>query len=154
MDLIGARDWADYKSLIGQDAFDTFGQKIIIWRKQTSNIDRYGEDNIAGSHVDIPLTCLVNYNYMRSWPITTLTESGETNQQSIQVLFSKKYLLSLGYLNADGIFDYQPDYDRFILDGLIRKPVGDSSVSQSHDEDTMFEVIMAEQRTPTGLMRT
>lgn len=154
MDLIGAKDWADYKSLIGQDAFDSFGQKTIVWRKQTSNVDRYGEDNIGGSTVDIPLMCLVNYNYMRSWPITLETESGENYEQSIQVLFSKKYLLSLGYLNSSGVLDYQPDYDRFILDGLIRKPVGDSSVSQAHDEDVMFEVIMIEQKTQTGLKRT
>lgn len=155
MDLIGTQDWNDYKKVIGQDAFDTFGQATIIWRRKVDpSINRYGEDVNNNATVDIPLTCLVNYNYMRSWPITSLTESGENNEQSIQVLFSKTYLQSLGYINDAGLFIYQPDFDRFILDGLIRKPVGDSSISQAKDGAIMFEVLMIEQRTETGRIRS
>jgi hypothetical protein len=155
MDMIGDKDWADYNQLIGTDAFDSFAEATIIWRRKVDpSINRYGEDININSTIDIPLRCIVNYNYMRSWPITNQTESGETNEQSIQVLFSKTHLKSLGYLNGDGLFIYQPDYDRFLLDGTIRKPVGDSSVSQARDGSIMFEVIMVEQRTETGQIRS
>lgn len=156
MQLISDADWNDYKSLIGNDAFDTFGQATIIWRRAKSpGIDRFKEDGATSNTEDIPLKCLVNYNYMRSWPITSFAtgESGELNEQSIQVLFSKNYLQSLGYVNADGLFSYLPDFDRFLLDGLIRKPVGDSSVSQAKDGSMIFEVIMVEQSTKTGKKR-
>lgn len=153
MDLIGAADWADYQSLIGVDALDTFAQATIVWRRQITNVDRWKEDNVEGQTQDITLRCLVNYNYMRSWPITNMTESGEIEQQSIQVLFFKDYLNGLGYVNNNGLFIYKPDYDRFVLDGLIRKPVGDSSVSQAKYGALLFEVIMVEQRTLTGQMR-
>lgn len=153
MDLVGTQDWNDFKSLFGTDVVDTFMQAIIIWRRVTSNLDRWKEGNGINT-LDIPLQCLVNYNYMRSWPITNLTESGETEEQSIQVLFAKDYLNSLGYINQNGLFIYQPDIDRFILDGLIRKPVGDSSVSQAANGALLFEVIMVEQATRTGTIRS
>lgn len=153
MDQIGAQDWEDYKALIGSDSFDTFGQAKIIWRRLITNVDRFGEDNIAGQTVDIPLTCLANYNYMRSWPITVFSESGSNYEQSVQVLFSKSYLQGLGYVNDAGLFIYKPDYDLFILDGLIRRPVGDSAVSQAKDGALIYEIILVEQRTPTGTSR-
>lgn len=154
MDLIGKANWNDFKKLIGEHAHDTFSKAIIIWRREVTDIDRWKEDNAQGQTVDIPLECLVNYNYFRSWPITLTTESGETQEQSIQVLFSKNYLSGIGYLNDDGFFDYNPDKDLFVLDGLIRRPMGDSSVSQAYDESLMVEVIMIEQKTPTGTSRS
>lgn len=154
MDLVGSDNWADFKALFGEYASDTFAKATIIWRKLLSNVDRWKEDNDLGTTVDIPLTCLVNYNYMRSWPISNMTESGETEEQSIQVLFNKQYLQSQGYLDDSGKFNYEPDMDRFVLDGLIRKPMGDTSVSQAYDSTLWFVVIMIEQRTPTGTERS
>lgn len=151
MKLVSDQDWADFKNLFKNDVPDTFAQADIIWRRsKTPNLDRWKEDNPSVVTEDITLKCLVNYNYLRSWPITNFTEAGELNGQSIQVLFSKQYLFNNGYLNNAGAFDYNADFDRFILDGTIRKPAGDSSVSQAYDESIWYEVIMVEQRTATG----
>lgn len=154
MDLVGTGDWEDFKNLISVDSSDTFGKQTIIWRRLKSSVDRYKEDNSQGTYHDVTLRCLVNYNYMRSWPITNFTEAGELQAQSIQVIFYKKYLKDNGYLTADGKLDYKPDHDRFVLDGIIRKPVGDSSISQAGDESLLYEVIMEELKTPTGEGRT
>ena len=153
MNLISDQDNNDFKALFGMDAADTFAQQTIIWRRQTTNIDRWKEDNNSGITTDVALKCLINYNYMRSWPISNMKEAGETEEQSIQVLFNKAYLQSLGYLDQYGKFDYQADYDRFIVDGTIRKPMGDTSVSQAFDTSLWYVVIMVEQRTPTGTDR-
>lgn len=155
MKLIDQADLDDFRNLIQTDAFDTFGLVIIIWRRviNPSVSDRYREDTTKPSTVDINLRCIVNYNYLRSWPITNMEEAGELESQSIQVLFSKKDLRDGGYMNDAGLFLYDPAYDRFILDGLIRKPIGDSSVSQLDTESLLYEVIMVEQATPTGAKR-
>jgi hypothetical protein len=149
MDLL-ANDWDDFKNLISVDGQDTFCKQTIIWRRVTTKVDPFMEDNSQGLHQDITLKCLCNYNYMRSWPVTNFTESGGNDRQSTQVLFTKEYLRGLGYLNADGYFDYNPVLDKFILDGLIMEPAGDSSVSQAGDDPLLQEVILVRQPTTTG----
>jgi len=137
-----------FKGLMASAA-DTFAQQTITWRRRTSTLQRFKEDD-TNKTADVELKCLCNYNYLRSWPITNNKESGEINAQSVQVLFGKQYLKDLGYLDNDGKFIYNQDYDRFILDGTIRKPVGDTGVSQVFDEAVWVSVIMVEQPTATG----
>lgn len=150
MDLVGATDWAAFESLISTDAHDTFFQQSIVWKRQRTRLDVYGEDNEAGLYDSITLKCLLNYNYMRTWPITKVTESGETDEQSIQIFFSKKYLRDLGYLNGDDYFIYNSGTDKFIIDGLLMKPMGDSSVSQAEGGALLISVIVVRQPTITG----
>lgn len=155
MKQIRDQDWTDFKNLIQTDAFDTFAPNtIIIWRRSINPAvaDRYREDGPATT-VDINLRAIVNYNYMRSWPVTSFEEAGELQAQSIQVLFSMADLEAGGYL-TDGHFSYNPDYDRFVVDGIIRKPAGDSGVSQDNTGPLLYEVIMVEQATETGEKRT
>lgn len=157
--LISDGDFADFNNLIQVDGFDTFADGMtIIWRRalNPSVMDRYREDGPPSTQ-DVVLRAIVNYNYMRSWPITNQEESGELQGQSIQVIFSMKDLEIGGYLKTvDGQlhFDYNPDYDRFVVDGIIRKPSGDSGVSQSNVGPLLYEVIMIEQATATGENRT
>lgn len=154
MQIVTDADIAEFKRLFNEDAQDTFAKTTIIWRRLVNpSADRYREDITSDTTQDITLHCIVNYNYMRSWPVSGLAESGQLEEQSVQVLFVKDYLNKLGYV-TNGRFNYQPDFDRFILDGLIRKPVGDSSVSQAFDEALFYEVILIEQATPTGTKRS
>lgn len=153
MQIVSNADMAEFKRLFNEDVQDTFALTTIIWRRMINpSADRFREDTNTDTTQDIELKCIVNYNYMRSWPVSGLAESGQLEEQSIQVLFVKDYLNKLGYV-VDGRFDYRPDFDRFVLDGLIRKPMGDSSVSQAFDEALFYEVIMIEQATPTGEKR-
>lgn len=148
--LISGADWAAFESLISDDVQDTFFQQKIIWRRATTMSDRYGEDNEALITSDIPLLCQLNYNYMRTWPITKTSEAGETDEQSIQIYFTKKYLRDLGYLNSNDYFIYNPGLDRFIIDGLIMKPMGDSSAAQAEDGALLISVIVVRQPPDTG----
>lgn len=148
--LIAGSDWSSFESLISTDAQDTFFQQNIIWRKVLTTKDRYGEDNPAAITSDITLKCLLNYNFMRSWPISKTSEAGETDEQSIQILFVKKYLRDLGYLNGDDYLVYDPGMDRFIIDGMIMKPMGDSSVSQAEGGALLISLIVVRQPSTTG----
>lgn len=146
--LINDAQWERYERTIN-DAMETFANKEIIWRRFTKQVNRFGEDP-QETYSDITLKCLINYNYMRSWPITFTSDSGELDRQSMQVLFSKDYLKTSGYLTIDGSLDYDPAMDRFIIDGLVMKSFGDTPVSQSNNLDLMYSVIVKREETKTG----
>lgn len=146
--LITPAQWAKYKQAIN-DGLETFAQKEIIWLKYVNQINRFGEDPEIAP-VQITLKCLINYNYMRSWPITFTSDSGELDRQSMQVLFSLQYLRDEGHLTGDNSLDYDPGMDRFIIDGMIMKGSGDTPVSQAEGEDLMYSLIVKREETDTG----
>lgn len=148
MELLSGGDWAAFENLI-KNAHDTFNTKIITWIRYPSQLNRYGEDPVSTPTIT-PLKVLINYNYMRTWPITFTTESGELDRQSLQLLINKDYLRDLGYLNADGYFDYDEANDRFGIDGMVHKAFGDTPISQSKTDDLLFSIVVKREETPTG----
>lgn len=154
MDIVGIQNWDEFKKLMG-DAHDTFNQKIILWKRRNADLDRYGEDVLppADATSNIYLKVLLNYNYMRTWPITFTSDTGEMDRQSIQMLINKDYLKSLGYINSNGYFEYNSDHDRFIVDGLVHKASGDTVVSQIPQDDILVSIILKREETPTGKTR-
>jgi hypothetical protein len=152
MDLLGAQAWSDYKALM-RDAHDTFAQKDMIWKRLKSTLDRYGEDSDDNGYDIITLKVLINYNYMRSWPITFQTETGGLDRQSVQILINKDYLRELGYINGNGFFEYDPVLDVFIIDGLKHVPFGDTPASQIQDDDVFITLILKRDESPTQYKR-
>lgn len=148
-ELISQPEWAEYKSLM-LDAHDTFNQKTITWLRRQVQIQRFGEDPQDNGFVPIQLKVLLNYNYRRTWPISLTTETGELDKQSVQVYVNKQYLETLGFINDAGAFNYNPDVDRFIIDGLVWKPVGDTSAAQANSQDILISFILKREETITG----
>lgn len=150
-DLVKPEDWADFKNVM-RDAHDTFERKQIQWvrNKTRVNVNMEDSNNVKET---VTLEVQLNYNYMRSWPITSATETGELDRQSIQLLANKQYLSELGYINTSGAFEYNPDLDRFIIDGLVYKSFGDTAVSQAHDDDILVSIILKREETKTGDQR-
>ena len=146
--LVGATVWAKYKAAM-MDAHDTFANKEIIWVRAKRKESRYGEDK-PKEPTQITLLGLYNSNFMRTWPVTIPTSSGEIDEQSAQLFFNKEYLLGLGYLNADGYFDYNPGLDRFLIDGIEYKPFGDTATAQMHDDDAWVTVIIKRSPAESG----
>jgi|SRR5882757_4846236 len=153
MNVISDIDWDSFRALHETDVQDTFFQQQIIWKRQRTRVDRFGEDNSSATVDSISLKCLLNYNFMRTWPISKTGEAGETDEQSIQIYFGKKYLRDLGYLDANDYFAYDPGYDRFVIDGMIMKPMGDSSVAQIQTNSLLVSVIVVRQPPATGKLR-
>ncbi len=131
------------------NAFASFAQKQIIWARKGVTLNRFNEDTEVPP-TNIYLPALLNYNYMRTWPSTSQTESGENDGQSMQVLLYKKYLVENNYITPQGYLDFDPGYDFFIIDGLKYKPSGDTSVSQMHDNDLLYSVILHRINPQTG----
>lgn len=148
MQLISNADWDDFRQVM-RDGHDTFEKKVIIWLRKVITTNTYMEDSNP-TPVEVNLEVQLNYNYMRTWPITQQTEMGEIDKQSVQVLINKEYLRENGYINSDNYFDYNMDHDRFIIDGMLMKAVGDTAASQAVDDDILITFILKREETETG----
>ena len=149
-DLIGSLNWTSYQNLIGNDAFDTFFQKDLIWKRANPFLDSNGEDEIGRTFTDITLKCLVDYNDFRTWPINRNSETGELDKQTMVILFSIKYLEGLGYMNANGNLDYSVGEDRFTLDGILYKSMGDTNTAQAQDIPLLAQLVLEREVTDTS----
>lgn len=148
--LLTLADWEDYNTIINE-ALGDFSSKTMQWLRKISQLDRYMEDtgdrgNMLQPPVDIPVLC--NYNWIRSWPINRISDSGELALQTIQIIIQQKWLKEHDYLTPQGFFNYSAD-DRFIIDGLLYKSFGDTLVSQSNT-DLIFSLILRREETLTG----
>jgi hypothetical protein len=146
-ELITAADFQDFKDLM-YSAHKTFNKKVLLWFRQASSLDRWGEDSPNG-FIPVVLLVLVNYNYMRNWPATLPVESGKDDRESMQVLINKQYLKESGYLTPQGYFDFKPDNDMFAMDGVIYRSYGDTMASQSGSDDILMTLILRREKLNT-----
>lgn len=146
--LLSTQDWGDYKRLLS-DAHEAFSQKQITWRKQNVTINRFQED-FPNQHTDTTLLVLINYNYRRSWPINVSSETGDDDEQVMQVLINKEYLRQGGLLDNYGAFNYNEVDDRFIVDGTVYKVFGDTAAAQMQSDDVYFTIILKRIQLHTG----
>ena len=148
MNLLGTTGWDKFVSAM-TDAHDTFHQKEITWRRLKSELNFHGEDNTVNGYTDVTLRVQLNYNLMRTWPIAFRTETGDLDRQSVQIMINKLYLNGLGYIGANGRFTYDASQDKFIIDGLVHIPVGDTAGSQAYEDDILFTIIVKRDETET-----
>jgi hypothetical protein len=142
--------WQVYKNIINK-AHDIFNKDIVTWRRLTTGLQPFGEDDVSNdSFEDIDLEVLITYNIFRTWPITQNTPEGILDRENIVLMFTKKYLLDLGYLNADGYFAFNPGRDTFIHHGQEYRAMGETPISQAYDDALHIYIILIRQKTPTG----
>lgn len=149
-DLIGSINWSLYQNLIGDDAFDTFFQQDLTWKRANAFLDVHGEDQIGKTFTDVNLKALIDYNDFRTWPITRVAETGELDRQTMVVLLGIKNLASLGYINSNGNFDFKEDEDRFTLDGILYKSLGTTNTAQAQDQPLMVQLVLEREATLTS----
>ena len=70
------------------------------------------------------------------------TISGELQYDDQVLYISKNQLETLGYLNKYGYWDFNWAEDRFIVNGKVLQPGGDTQVAQAKDEALLFFVIL------------
>ena len=145
--LLGS-DWNDYKDVMS-DAHATFNQKVIKWSHFPITLNRYQEDNNT-QPVVTDLLGLLNYNYRRGWPVNKTSDSGEEDEQSIQILFNKEYLKTNNLINPDGYFPYDVSNDIFTIDGINYKSFGDTEAAQMRDDDVFITIIVKRIKPDTG----
>lgn len=157
MSTLTDQDWLKFQSVL-DGANGSLNQKQLIWYRYLSpldiNLEDFGEINKAQldnptQYSKVYLKALLNYNYMRTWPVDQNTQEGKLDRQSLQVFLNKTYLKSLNYLTGHTNFDYNPDFDRFVIDGLLYRPVGDTSASQAGAIDIFYLLILQREESET-----
>jgi hypothetical protein len=144
--------WKRYRKII-RDAHDTFSQDVVIWKRAVEVVLLYNEDNNISNYDNVELKVLIGYNYFRTWPITRKTGAGEIDEQNMIIIINKDYLNELGYINAQGMFNFKPDKDLFLHRGILYKPEGDTPISQAYDDPLHVLIILRREETETGTDR-
>lgn len=137
--------WAKYKSIIQNFLDQDAGLQDITWARHIDQILSHGED-VTPQYTLIPIKALGYYNAFRNWPINKSSVSGELDDENLSILISRKYLSSAGYLNADGYFNFNWVEDRFVINGIVYRPTGDTQVSQAKDQAIVFLIILKRDR--------
>ena len=141
MNRIPDSAWQKFSTIL-TDFLDESGKKVITWKRAITQPMAFGEDSDEAFYPDILLEVLVGGNYARQWPINKGTISGELDNQNCTLWVSSNKLLELGYLNADGYWDFDRTLDRFIIDGITYKTSGDTTLAQAKDKTLLFMVVL------------
>ena len=143
--LVPNKSWDRYKRIISTFMDKDAGRQSIIWAKNVDQLLTHGEDYIP-KYYRIEIEALCFYNAFRNWPINKATVSGELDEENLSILVTREYIESIGYLNKDGYWDFDWSKDRFVINGQVYKPSGDTQVSQAKDQALVFMVILKRDR--------
>lgn len=134
-------DWATYKNIINDFIDLDAGKQPFLWLRNINQPSAYGEDSDA-AYSPVQLDGLFQYNYIRTWPSAKETLTGELDTGNTVLYISANLLRINRFLNQYGYWDYNWSEDRFILNGKVYKPSGDTQVAQAKDEALLFFVIL------------
>jgi len=140
--------WTKYRNAVNSYS-DTVANEAVIWKRVTSNVDRW-QEGMAKIYEDTSISCLVAYNTFRTWPVDSRTDTGIIDKEYCHLYLNKAYLEAQGWLTPNGQLDFNPDFDRFILDGLTYKPAGDTGTAQANTNPLFIIVILEREETSTG----
>lgn len=137
--------WDRYKNIVTSFMDKDAGRQTIIWAKNVDQLLTHGEDYIP-KYFKIEIEALCYYNAFRNWPIDKATVSGELDEENLSILVTTDYIRDLGYLNENGYWDFNWSMDRFVINGMVYKPSGDTQVAQAKDQALVFMVILKRDR--------
>lgn len=140
--------WSKFKS-IHRTFFEGIAARPITWFRLKSNHDRWGEGE-SPQYEEIELKAVLGYNYFRTWPTNQFTETGALDKESMYVYINRQYLKELGYINKNGNFDMDPVHDKFLIDGIMYYPDGDSNIALAYDDPMYYMIILSREVVKTG----
>lgn len=145
------KSWDRYKRIVNDFVDEDAGKQPLLWLKRFDQILSFGEDSTDG-YTPIELDVLVQYNYIRTWPSQKQTVTGSLDGINIVIYITKRQLEEKGYLTPDGYWDFDWVQDRFIINGKVYAPEGDTQVAQAHEEALLFFVVL-ERENPEDTKR-
>lgn len=143
--LVPNKSWDKYKKVITTFIDQDAGRQTIIWAKNVDQLLTHGEDYIP-KYYPIEIEALCYYNAFRNWPTDKATIAGELDEENLSILISTEYVRKIGYLNKNGYWDFNWSMDRFVINGIVYKPSGDTQVAQAKDQALVFMVILKRDR--------
>lgn len=142
---ISNKAWDKYKRVV-QDFMDIdAGRQVIHWYRHVDMQLPFGED-LGDIYIDNEIEALCYYNAFRNWPINRATNTGELDEENLSLYVSAQYLYQHHYTNSDGYWDINPSEDRFLINGILYKPSGDTQVAQAKDIPIAFILILKRDR--------
>jgi len=134
-------DWTQYKNIINDFIDNDSGRQPFLWLRKIEQPLAYGEDS-GVVYEPVQLEGLFLYNYIKTWPINPPSLTGELDISNMVLYISARLLSENGFLDDFGYWDYNWSEDRFIVNGKVYKPGGDTQVAQAKDEALLFFVTM------------
>jgi hypothetical protein len=144
--FISDAEWQQYEDDINSFNNDAF-QQSITWVKSINIFDTFGREKPKTKSVE--LKGLINYNHFRSWPINKESITGQIDKESMLLYLNHNYLLELGLINENGIFDFKPDLDKFIIDGLEYSAKGNSQTAQTKNKTLLHFIVLKREEKST-----
>jgi hypothetical protein len=139
--LMSDKAWDKYKSLVTQFLDEESGMQPVIWAEHVKLPGKYGEDN-NNYYYRRDIRALCYYNAFRNWPLNKSSVTGELDEENLSILISKKQVEELEALTPEGYFKFDWAMDRFIINGVVYRPSGDTQVAQAKDEALVFLIIL------------
>lgn len=133
--------WKRYKAIVNDFLEVDAGKQPVTWLKRFDQMLAYGEDT-GNRYQPFFLDGLIQYNYIRTWPSLKETISGELDSINIVLYITKRSLEEAGHLTPDGYWDFDWAQDKFVINGKVYSPAGDTQVAQAHDEALLFFVVL------------
>lgn len=134
--------WEKYKNIINDFIDQDAGRQPFLWLRKINQPLLFGEDS-GVLYSPVQLEGLFHYNYIKSWSSSDrLSISGELDTGNIVLYISANLLRLNGFLNKYGYWDYNWAEDKFILNGKVYEPDGDTQVSQANNEALLFFTIL------------
>lgn len=134
-------DWDKYRQIIEDFIDEDAGKQPFLWLKKINLMSSFGEDSSPG-YEPIQLNGLFHYNYVKTWPSARASTSGELENGNLVLYISARSIKEAGYMNNFGYWDFNWVEDRFILNGKVYKPGGDTQVAQAKDKALLFFLIL------------
>lgn len=141
-------DWTEYRDTINS-AMGSMAQQPVTWRRYRRKMARFGEDGDI-TYDDIELRAIISYDDWRIWPYNRGTASGTMDYGHAALIFNKDYLFGLGFLNDEGYFNCDTGYDRFVVNGITYKSLGDTLMAQAGDDTVLLQMIIQREDLKTG----
>lgn len=133
--------WERYKEIVNDFIEQDAGKQPVTWLKRFDQMLPFGEDT-GNSYVKNEIEGLIQYNYIRTWPSLKDTVSGELDGINIALYVTKKGLAERGFLDDHGYWDFDWTQDKFVINGKVYSPAGDTQVAQAMDEALLFFVVL------------
>lgn len=141
--FVKPKDWARYKDIVNKFIDQDSGKQPFLWLNKINQPSPYGEDS-SPLYIPTALEGLFQYNYIKTWANNSSrdTISGELDYSDMVLYISKNLLNTAGLLNPYGYWDFNWAEDRFIVNGKVYQPGGDTQVAQASEEALLFFVIL------------
>lgn len=134
-------DWKRYKKIVGDFVDQDAGKQPFIWLSKIEQPLAYGEDG-GVKYCPIVMEGLFHYNFIKTWPNQTQLTSGELDLTNCVLYISAQLLRKADYLDKYGYWIFNKSEDRFVLNGKVYKPGGDTQVAQADSEALLFFIIL------------